>query len=192
MLISATLTKGPVMVYCGQELGEAGMDEEGFSGRDGRTTIFDYWSVESIRNWVNGGKMDGKKLTAEQKALQKRYAKLLNICNKEKAIAEGEFFDLMYCNYENPDFDSTKQYVFLRKKDNDLLLIVSNFEDKDVNVTVNIAEHAFDYLGIGKWKEYAAKELINGETRSMTLSPDSPVAISIPAHSGVIWKITIK
>ncbi|MCR5569878.1 MAG: alpha-amylase family protein [Paludibacteraceae bacterium] len=192
MLISATLTKGPVMVYCGQELGEAGMDEEGFSGRDGRTTIFDYWSVESIRNWVNGGKMDGKKLTTEQKALQKRYAKLLNICNKEKAIAEGEFFDLMYCNYENPDFDSTKQYVFLRKKDKDLLLIVSNFEDKDVNVTVNIAEHAFDYLGIGKWKEYAAKELINGETRSMTLSPDSPVAISIPANSGVIWKITIK
>ena len=98
----------------------------------------------------------------------------------------------MYCNYENPDFDSTKQYVFLRKKDKDLLLIASNFEDKDVNVTVNIAEHAFDYLGIGKWKEYAAKELINGETRPMTLSPDSPVAISIPANSGVIWKITIK
>ncbi len=192
MLISATMSKGPVMVYCGQELGEPGMDEEGFSGRDGRTTIFDYWSVESIRNWVNGGKMDGKKLTAEQKALQKRYAKLLNICNKEKAIAEGEFFDLMYCNYENQDFNSTKQYVFLRKKDKDLLLIVSNFEDTDVNITVNIAEHAFDYLGIDKDKEYAAKELISGESGKMTLSPETPVAISIPANSGVIWKITVK
>lgn len=192
MLISATMSKGPVMVYSGRELGEAGMDEEGFSGRDGRTTIFDYWSVESIRNWVNGGKMDGKNLSAEQKALQKRYTKLLNICNKEKAIAEGEFFDLMYCNYENQDFNSTKQYVFLRKFGKELLLIVSNFEDTDVNITVNIAEHAFDYLNIAKDKEYAAKELISGEQAKLFLSPEMPVALTIPANSGVIWKITVK
>lgn len=192
MLISATMSKGPVMVYFGQEFGEAGMEEEGFSGRDGRTTIFDYWSVESVRNWVNGGKMDGKNLSAEQKALQKRYTKLLNICNKEKAIAEGEFFDLMYCNYENQDFNSTKQYVFLRKFGKELLLIVSNFEDAAANITVNIAEHAFDYLNIAKDKEYAAKELISGEQAKLFLSPEMPVALTIPANSGVIWKITVK
>lgn len=192
MLVSATMSKGPVMVYCGQELGEPGMDEEGFSGRDGRTTIFDYWSVESIRNWVNGGKMDGKNLTAEQKALQKRYAKLLNVCNKEKAIAEGEFFDLMYCNYENQQFDSTRQYAFLRKKDKDLLLIVANFGSEEANVTVNIPEHAFDYLGIAQNKEFAAKELIGGEAKRLTLSAEQPVAVSIAANAGVIWKISLK
>lgn len=192
MLISATMTKSPVMVYFGQELGEKGMEEEGFSGRDGRTTIFDYWSIESIRNWVNGGKMDGKLLTEEQKSLQKRYAKLLNTCNKEKAIVEGELFDLMYCNYENPNFNSMRQFAFLRKKDKDLLLIVSNFEDSEATITVNIAEHAFEHLGISKDKEYTAKELLNGGQQKMFLSPDQPVALSIPANRGVIWKINLK
>ena len=33
------------MIYAGQELGEKAEDAEGFSGHDGRTTIFDYWSI---------------------------------------------------------------------------------------------------------------------------------------------------
>ncbi|MCQ2235247.1 MAG: alpha-amylase family protein [Paludibacteraceae bacterium] len=191
MLISATMSKAPVMVYFGQEFGEPGMDEEGFSGRDGRTTIFDYWSVESVRNWVNGGKMDGRKLTAAQKELQKRYSALLNVCQKEKAIGEGAFFDLMYCNYENQNFDSTKQFVFLRKQDKDLLLIVSNFANEEANITVNIAQHAFDYLQIPEGKTYEAKELLRGEKATMTLAPEQPIAMTIAANSGVVWKIKL-
>ena len=34
------MNTNPMMIYFGQELGERGMDSEGFSGRDGRTTIF--------------------------------------------------------------------------------------------------------------------------------------------------------
>lgn len=45
LMVSALMRQNPVMVYAGQEFGEHGMDEEGFSGRDGRTTIFDYWTV---------------------------------------------------------------------------------------------------------------------------------------------------
>ena len=40
MLVSATMSNGPVMIYSGQEFGEKGMDNEGFSGIDGRTSIF--------------------------------------------------------------------------------------------------------------------------------------------------------
>ncbi|HEY6913943.1 MAG TPA: alpha-amylase family protein, partial [Paludibacter sp.] len=65
MIVAATLTQAPVMIYAGQELGELGMDNEGFSGMDGRTTIFDYWGVKSLQAWSNGGMFDGKKLTAE-------------------------------------------------------------------------------------------------------------------------------
>lgn len=61
MIVSAAMNTNPVMIYSGQELGERGMDAEGFSGRDGRTTIFDYWSVESLRNWNNNGLFDGAK-----------------------------------------------------------------------------------------------------------------------------------
>ena len=60
LVVSATLYKNPMMIYAGQELGERGMDTEGFSGLDGRTTIFDYWSVESLRNWYNHGKINSE------------------------------------------------------------------------------------------------------------------------------------
>ena len=72
MVVSACMNTNPVMIYFGQELGEPGMDEEGFSGRDGRTTIFDYWTVDTIRRWRNGGKFDGKQLTKEEKMTASR------------------------------------------------------------------------------------------------------------------------
>ena len=41
--------QGATMVYMGEELGEAGDEVEGFSGADGKTTIFDFWGIESLR-----------------------------------------------------------------------------------------------------------------------------------------------
>ena len=95
-IVSACMNTNPMMIYFGQEFGERGMDSEGFSGRDGRTTIFDYWSVDTIRRWRHGGKFDGKMLTEAQKHLYSIYKRLLTLCNEEKAISQGAFFDLMY------------------------------------------------------------------------------------------------
>ena len=50
MIVTATLSKGPVMVYFGQEVGEPAAGAEGFGPDDGRTTIFDYWGVPEHRN----------------------------------------------------------------------------------------------------------------------------------------------
>ena len=191
MIVSATLSKAPVMVYFGQELGEKGMDEEGFSGRDGRTTIFDYWSLSTVRRWINGGKMDGKKLTEQEKALQAWYNKLLNTAKNEKAIAEGDFFDLMYCNYGNTNFNSTKQFCFLRKHRNELLIIVANFDENDQDITLNIAEHAFDYLNIEKNKTHNATELFTGRIEKLKLEAESPIPMTVPGNGGVIWKINL-
>ena len=104
------------------------MDTEGFSGRDGRTTIFDYWSVDSIRRWRNGGKFDNKFLNEDEKQLKQFYTRLLNICNSEKAIREGVFFDLTYANLAGWVFNEHKQYAFLRKQDDELILIMVNFD----------------------------------------------------------------
>ena len=78
---------------------------KGFSGRDGRTTIFDYWSLASLRNWINEGAFDGGKLTAEQRQLREVCTqKILNISKSERVITEGVFYDLMYANLSNPYF----------------------------------------------------------------------------------------
>ena len=55
MIVTATLSTGPVMIYSGQEVGEPGHGTEGFSGDDGRTTIFDYWGVPEHQKWLNNG-----------------------------------------------------------------------------------------------------------------------------------------
>ena len=191
MIVAASMSKGPAMIYCGQELGEAGMDEEGFSGLDGRTSIFDYWSVDSIRKWSADGHFDDAKLNSKQKTLKAEYGKLLNVAKTENAISKGDFFDLMYCNYENKNFNSTRQFVFLRKFENELLLIVSNFDETEQDITVNIAKHAFDYLHIPVKQAQPAFELLSGKNATFTLDPNIPIPIKVPAQSGSIWKLVI-
>ncbi|MCD7710308.1 MAG: alpha-amylase family protein, partial [Porphyromonadaceae bacterium] len=89
LIVSAMMNRNPFLLYFGQELGEAAEDAEGFSGWDGRTSIFDYWSVPSLRNWYNNGRCNDKRLTSDQKSLREMYRQALTLCNKESALREG-------------------------------------------------------------------------------------------------------
>lgn len=191
MIVSACMNTNPVMIYFGQEFGEPGMDCEGFSGRDGRTTIFDYWSVDSIRRWRDGGKFTEKFLNEDEKKLQAFYTRLLNLCNSEKAIREGVFFDLTYANMAGWVFNEHKQYAFLRKCDNELLLIVANFDSVPARAGVNIPQHAFDFLGIPTFTEYDATELLTGNTEKLMLIPDRATPVLLDANSGKILKFKL-
>lgn len=113
------------MVYAGQELGEKAEDAEGFSGLDGRTTIFDYWSVPSLRRWMNGGKCNNELLSDEEVRLRDTYKKVLNAAKNEPAISRGQFFDVMYVNYNNPTLDPHRQYAYLRKDGDEVIVIVN-------------------------------------------------------------------
>ena len=191
MVVSACMNTNPVMVYFGQEFGEAGMDEEGFSGRDGRTTIFDYWTVDTIRRWRSGGKYDGKLLTQAEKKLQSFYSTLLNLCNKEKAVREGEFFDLTYANLEGVVFNEHRQYAFFRKAGKELLFIVVNFDEKPAAPCVKIPTHAFDHLGIPFKDAYKAKDLLTGNTETLVMAPDQCTQILIEGFGAKILKIKL-
>lgn len=189
MLVSATIDTCPTMVYFGQELGERGMDAEGFSGRDGRTTIFDYWSVDTIRRWRDGGTFSGRELNEGECHLQDYYTRLLHIARDERAISEGDFFDLMYANPHTEHFNPHCMYAFLRKHKDELILVVANFDSADRQVAVNIPTHAFDYFQLPELQDVEATELLTGTTIPLTLSPDSPTRLHVPGHSGVIVKI---
>lgn len=189
LIVSAMMNVNPMMIYFGQELGEPAADAEGFSGLDGRTTIFDYWSVPSVRTWYAGGKCSVAGLTPEQKELRRRYKQVLTLCNKEIAIREGAFFDLMYVNGDNPDFDARKQYAFLRKKDNELLVIIVNFCNREVEVGVKLPQHAFDLWNMTP-REYSAKELLTGDVEQKVVSPEILFRSSVKAYGAVIWKCT--
>ena len=190
MIVSAAMNTNPVMIYSGQELGERGMDAEGFSGRDGRTTIFDYWSVESLRNWNNNGLFDGAKLTPAERSLREMYAKLLNVVRSEPVIVEGAFYDLMYANSGNPYFNPNRQYAFLRKWKNEVLLVVVNFDRADQCVWVNIPVEAFNALDFEDNKPAELTDLLTGETTISTLTDAYPYQVKLPAYSGKMLKFS--
>lgn len=190
LMVSALMNTNPMMIYSGQELGERGMDEEGFSGLDGRTTIFDYWSVSTLRNWKNGGKYDGGKLTEKQKQLRQQYAAILNIAKNEPAITQGSFFDLMYTNEKNRFFNNRNQYAFLRKHKNEVILVVANFTHSEQNVWVNIPEDAFKALDIKDNEAAMLKDLLTGTETISTLTTAWPFKVKLPACSGKVLKFT--
>lgn len=191
LIISACMNTNPMMIYFGQEFGELGMDSEGFSGRDGRTTIFDYWSVDTIRRWRNGGKFDGKMLTEDQKHLHSIYQRILTLCNEEKAISQGAFFDLMYANLNGWRFNEHKQYTFLRKFEKDLLLFVVNFDHVSVDLAINIPSHAFDFLQIPQMDQYKAVDLLSKKEEKISLLPYKATDVSVEGYSGKILKIKL-
>ena len=191
LLIAACLNTNPVMIYFGQELGEEGMCQEGFSGLDGRTSIFDYWSVDKLIRWRNRNKFDGKLLTDEEKRIRKTYQKILNIASKEKAISKGLFFDLMYVNMNGWRFNADKQFSFFRKHEEDLLLISVNFDAQPASVAINLPSHAFDYLQIPQYETIKAIELLTNREESISLLPYRATEIKIPAYGGTIHKIKI-
>ena len=186
MMVSAWLRTNPVMIYAGQEFGERGMDQEGFSGRDGRSTIFDYWTTQSIYN----GYFHRSSLSQDQLLLETAYKQILHIAQEEKAIQEGEMFDLMYVNPESAHFNPHTQFAFLRKQGDELLLIVVNFAPSSCQIEVTIPDHAFDFFHIHEGI-YAGKELTSGKNRQDCWTKNGRITLEVNGHSGEIIKLKV-
>lgn len=191
LVVSSMISTGPMMIYMGQELGEQATDSEGFSGYDGRTTTFDYWSVGTLRRWYNEGNPDGSQLTPRERWLRAKYATILRLCNTEKAIAHGRFYDLMYVNYQNPTLNPHRQYVFMRSYDGVTLFIAANFASESCDLSVNIPRHALEMLNIPEGN-VMSRELLTGETDVKTISATEPFRTMIPPYDAVVWKIIHK
>ena len=190
LVVSTFFSTGPMMVYMAQELGEQALDAEGFSGKDGRTTIFDYWSMPTTRRWLATGAPDNEALTPDEQRLRKLYATVMNLANSEKAIAEGGFFDLMYVNYDNPSLNPHRHYTFLRHAGDDIILVAVNFDDSDAHLRINIPAHAFATMGVVQAeKPVAALDLLTSEKAPKNFRADMTFDTEVKAHGAVGWKI---
>ena len=187
MIVAATLNQCAVMVYMGQELGERGMDMEGFSGIDGRTTIFDYWGVKSIQAWANKGQYDGANLSEEQRDLRLFYQRLLTIARDNKAIQKGLMYDITYA--QGTGFNKHEQYAFIRHWEDETLLVIINFHDREQHMRVRIPNDAFVYLGINETKSTQATDLLRGEQWTIPFNTSEAIELTLPAWRGVILKI---
>ena len=187
MIVAATLGSNPVMIYAGQELGEKGMDAEGFSGMDGRSTIFDYWGIKSIQAWANNGKFDGADLDEEQKTLRTFYRQLLRVARTEKAITQGEMYDLVYAQGEG--FNKHEHYAYILQYKQQTLLVLVNFDDRQCDISVRVPEEAFTHLQLPEYAMVEATDLLTGTEYTFPLSVHTPICLTLPAWKGVILKI---
>jgi len=182
MIVTATLHRGPVMIYFGQEVGDPAYGTEGFSSNDGRTSIFDYWGVPEHQKWLNDGKWDGGQLSDDQKKLRGFYSKLLNVVRDNEALHTGEFWELMVANEHQPGFDQ-RLYIFLRYTDKQRILVITNFNRDERRIQVLLPGDLIDRLQISGKTEFA--DLMSG-IKFVTDNIADGVNITLPAMSGML------
>lgn len=180
-----TINKGAVMIYMGQEIGEPATDAEGFSGADGRTTIFDYWGIDTLQRWIGNGKPTLQNLTQHEKWLRKTYQHLLSAVNQSPALQQGGFFDLMYVNMHSTGFNPHKHFVYLRASDKQAAIVFLNFDNHPANADVIIPQHAFDVLSLHE-KSIDATDIISCKTLEIDLIADAPIPLSVGPNSALV------
>lgn len=183
LVAAATMHRGPFLIYYAQELGEPAADNEGFAGHNCRTSIFDYWSLDTLCRQAEG------KLSREELRLRDLYRTVLRLCNSEAAIARGGFFDLMYANLDNPGVHPHSQFIYLRHYRDEVLLIALNFADAPADISVRLPQEAFEAASL----PFGRTEWIDllGNSRLVAdLDASTPFRTHVGARGAAIWKFS--
>ena len=156
MVVTATLHTGPLLLYCGQEIGVRAEGSEGFSGDDGRTTIFDYWGLPDWQGYLGREAHDGGTgLTLGQQQLKSFYQRLNHLVSQSDAIQNGAFYDLQWANQNTPGYNGDRLFSYLRYTPSQKLLIICNFDHRQTaETTLKIPAHAWQLMGLNEIRIY--------------------------------------
>ncbi len=192
-VVSATMGRGPLMLFFGQEAGEPAADAEGFQTKDGRTTIFDWWAVPQWQKLMNEGQFDGGQLNAGEKQLYEFYAAVNKLCLKSEAIQTGQFYDLQYANNwgQSPGYDDVHMYSYLRYTENQVLLFVTNFHREESRTAeVRIPQHFWELTGRNPEGNYQYKDLLLAKKVKGSFRATEAIPVQIPASGVFVFEIT--
>jgi glycosidase len=189
MVVSATSSTAPTMIYFGQEFGEPGAEDLGF-GDPSRTSIFDYGSVPSMVRWVNDKKFDGGQSIKQEDKLRDFYKRLLNFTINSSALMGG-YQDIQHYNHQNTEWYNDKVLSFVRWSDDEKLIIISNFNaDNTYGFELQLPEDLVQKLEL-KDGEYQVKDQLY-KTYTSTLKVENgkaQVRIDIKPLESFILKI---
>ncbi|HOZ30457.1 MAG TPA: alpha-amylase family glycosyl hydrolase [Bacteroidales bacterium] len=169
LVVSCCLGRCSYMQYFGQELGEKANDAEGYSGKDGRTSIFDYWGIKEHQKWMNKGAFDGALLSETQRKLRSTYKTLLNLALNNETLQNAAFYDLQWFNKDNNNYNSQYIYSFLRYSEREVLLFVVNFDISTQYVSLKIPEDALQLSGLSLDSTGSAIYSTSNENKSISL-----------------------
>ena len=172
---SLYFNRASFMIYSGQEVGERGMYQEGFSGKDGRSTIFDWYTSDKVRKlwrYIHG---DMKALDRKDVALLERYRSALTQATGNRAVISGSTYDICYCNLSSDGFCVDRHFAFLRDCGDDTVLVACNFSNVDAEMELSIPEHAFQWLELNETE---------------TLNHNKPIHLKVPAMDATVVKLS--
>jgi len=129
MVVSATISTSPTLIYFAQEVGEPGNENAGF-GTASRTSIFDYIGVPYHQRWMNNKNFDGGKLSESEKDLRDFYKRLLNFTLQSSALM-GNYKEIHSFNRSHTKNYNHRVFSFVRWNDTEKLIIISNFDAKE-------------------------------------------------------------
>ncbi|MDR6940772.1 alpha-amylase family glycosyl hydrolase [Mucilaginibacter pocheonensis] len=185
MIVTATLNTGPVMIYFGQEVGEPAVGSQGFSGDDGRTSIFDYSAVPEHQKWLNNGAFNDEKLSDSQKNLRGFYQTLLNSVLNNEALKSGSFYELMIANEREPGFDQLL-YMYMRYTNDQQILVIANFNRSERYMRVKLPEDLLTKLNLTGEKQFT--DLLSG-TKFSTNDIKEGIDVKLQASGGLVLKM---
>lgn len=188
--VSLLFNRAPFMLYCAQEYGERGMESEGFSGLDGRTSIFDYCSIPAVRE-----------VTPEGLMLRSLYSQLLTLARTESAFSQGYTFDLTYCNPQH----SATNFIFARRPrktfynpspEDSLIIICADFsfasQEEPRQIDVVLPDALFSLWNIRQGAEYKVQELLPAPAVPPAVAPveaSAEAPVVAPAVTSVVASV---
>jgi len=188
MVVSSCLSTSPTMIYFGQNVGEPGDGNPGF-GSESRTTIFDYWGVPAHQRWMNDGKFDGGKLTPAEKELNDWYRTLLTFSAQSKALM-GDYHEIHSFNRKNTSGYTDKLYSFVRWRDDDRLIIVSNFGEKQQAFRLQLDPEMIRMWNLAEGRYSLSDQLGSEKAFEMSVIGDKAVIdFSLAGLESVILKM---
>ena len=188
MVVSATISSSPTMIYFGQEVGEDGKENAGF-GTHSRTSIFDYIGVPHHQRWMNGGKFDGGQLSKSELDLRDFYKRLLNFTLISDALT-GKFQEIQTINRNETKAYDPGMYSYVRWTTKEKLIVVVNFSW----VTTSHFELKVPEEVIKTWNLkdglYDVKDQLYGSTAQLKVTDGKgTIQLSVKPSESFIFKL---
>ena len=133
------------------------------------------------------GKFDGGGLSPDQKQLRQFYSDVLTFAASNRAIVDGDYFDLTVFNQQQSTI-SDRVHVFARVSGEERLVILSSFEEKPARIKIKLSDEVIEAFGLQTGKAYIGRDLLRSGT-DIGLDSSYSFEVDMFPHTAYIFKI---
>ncbi|MDY5857612.1 MAG: alpha-amylase family glycosyl hydrolase [Porphyromonas sp.] len=182
-LVAAALSGSqPYLHYFAGELGETGMEAEGYSGLDGRTSIFDYWSLDSLRRL--GRDYRGTGLSPAEATTLDYHRQIFHLAVEHPLLSAGAYHGLNYL--QGSGYNRHRLLSFVRYGSGGFVLVVANFSAESETAELRLDSAVLELLGCSRATVCRVRNLLTLEEGIASLSTYAPYRLELEGYGVAI------